>query len=247
VAREAGAHFHVDAAWAGPLLFSRRHRERLAGIELADSVTIDGHKQLYMPMGLGMCVLRDPLAAKAIEKQARYIARAGSVDLGKRALEGSRPGNAMYLHAALHVIGRDGYEALLDEGIRKTRYLADSIRARPEFELLQEPTINILVYRYVPEEFRRAAAACELSDADNLAIDDFNVRLQKAQRRAGHSFVSRTVISTTRCGTGSPTVALRAVIANPLTTESDIDAVLLDQLGIAARLAGRAPSRVTHN
>ena len=244
VAREAGAHFHVDAAWAGPLLFSRRHRQRLAGIELADSVTIDGHKQLYLPMGLGMCVLRDPRAAKAIEKQARYIARAGSVDLGKRALEGSRPGNALFLHAALHVIGREGYEALLDEGIRKTRYLADSIRARPEFELLQEPTINILVYRYVPEEFRRAAAACELSDADNRAVDDFNVRLQKAQRRAGRSFVSRTVIGTTRCGTKRPTVALRAVIANPLTTEADIDEVLLDQLGLASRLAGRAPARV---
>lgn len=239
VACEAGAHFHVDAAWAGPLLFSRRHKHQLAGIERADSVTVDGHKQLYLPMGLGMCILRDPRAAKVIEKQARYIVRAGSVDLGKRALEGSRSGAALFLHAALHVIGHSGYEILLDEGVRKTRYLADAILSRPEFELLLEPTINILVYRYLPEKYRSRAAACELSDADDKAIDDFNVRLQKAQRRAGYSFVSRTVINSTRCGTGRPVVALRAVIANPLTTEADIDEVLLDQLEIASRLSGR--------
>jgi len=236
VAREAGAHFHVDAAWAGPLLFSRRHKHQLAGIEHADSVTIDGHKQLYVPMGLGMCILRGPQLAKSIEKEARYIARPNSVDLGKRALEGSRPGTVLFLHAALHIIGHSGYEVLLDDGVRKTKYLAESILSRPEFELLLEPTINILVYRYLPERYRQRAASRELTDSDNQAIDDFNVRLQKAQREAGYSFVSRTVISSTRYGTGKPMVALRVVIANPLTTEADIDEVLLDQLEIAARL-----------
>ena len=236
VAGEAGVHFHVDAAWAGPLLFSRRHKHQLTGIEQADSVTIDGHKQFYVPMGLGMCIFRGPQLAKSIEKEARYIARPNSVDLGKRALEGSRPGTVLFLHAALHIIGHSGYEILLDEGIRKTRYLADTILSRPEFELLLEPTINILVYRYLPEQYRKLAASHLLSDSDNDAIDNFNVLLQKAQRQAGYSFVSRTVISSTRYGTGKPMVALRAVIANPLTTESDVDEVLLDQLGIALKL-----------
>jgi glutamate decarboxylase len=172
-----------------------------------------------------MCIFRAPQSAKAIEKEARYIARPNSVDLGKRALEGSRSGAVLFLHAALHLIGHCGYEELLDEGVRKTKYLADSILRRPEFELLQEPTINILVYRYLPERYRELA---ELSDADNQAIDDFNVRLQKAQRQAGYSFVSRTMVKSM--------VALRAVIANPLTTESDIDEVLLDQLQIASSL-----------
>ena len=228
IARDARTHFHVDAAWAGPLLFSRRHRHELEGIEHADTVTIDGHKQLYVPMGLGMCVFRAPQLAKAIEKEARYIARPNSVDLGKRALEGSRAGAVLFLNAALHLIGHNGYESLLDEGVRKTRYLANAILSRSEFELLQEPTINILVYRYLPERYR----GVELSEADNLAIDDFNVRLQKAQRQAGYSFVSRTVIKRS----GRPVVALRVVIANPLTTESDIDEVLLDQLRIASQI-----------
>lgn len=238
VACQVGTHFHVDAAWAGPVLFSRRYKHQLAGIEQADSVTIDGHKQLYLPMGLGMCIIRNPQLAKSIEKQARYILRPTSADLGKRALEGSRPSTVLFLHAALHIIGHSGYEILLDEGIRKTRYLADSILSRPEFELLQEPTINILVYRYLPQRYRQLAASGELSDSDNQIINEFNVRLQKSQREAGYSFVSRTVIRRNR--TGKSLVALRTVIANPVTTESDIEEVLLDQLEIASRLESKS-------
>jgi len=124
LAQEEGIHFHVDAAWGGPLLFSRRYKHLLSGIEQADSVTIDGHKQLYLPLGVGILVFRNPFLAQAIQKQARYIVRATSIDLGKRALEGSRPANALLLHAALHLVGPQGYEFLIDEGIRKTRYFA---------------------------------------------------------------------------------------------------------------------------
>ena len=104
IAREHQIYFHVDAAWGGPLLFSRLHKDKLNGIEMAHSVTIDGHKQLYLPMGLGMVLLRDPQSAKVIERNAQYIIRSGSHDLGKRALEGSRPAMALYLHASLSIL-----------------------------------------------------------------------------------------------------------------------------------------------
>ncbi|MHC5832804.1 MAG: pyridoxal-dependent decarboxylase, partial [Nostoc sp.] len=80
ITQEAHVHFHVDAAWGGPLIFSQQHRHKLAGIERADSVTIDGHKQLYLPIGIGMVFFRDPYKAEAIEKQASYTMRKGSFD-----------------------------------------------------------------------------------------------------------------------------------------------------------------------
>src|SRR5262249_8715809 len=58
IASREGIHFHVDAAWGGPLLFSARRRGMLAGIELADTVTIDGHKQMHLPIGTSMLLLR---------------------------------------------------------------------------------------------------------------------------------------------------------------------------------------------
>ncbi len=233
IAQDANVHFHVDAAWGGPLIFSEQHRHKLAGIEQADSVTIDGHKQLYLPMGIGMVFLRDPHLAKAIEKQASYTMREGSFDLGKRALEGSRPGMALFLHAGLNLIGLKGYEFLIDEGIRKTQYMAERIRAMPEFELLAEPDINLLIYRYIPESLRGLSSINQLSETDNQLIDQLNERLQKNQRQAGRTFISRTTKTTTCFGTEISILALRAVIANPLTTEDDIDAVLNDQIHIA--------------
>jgi putative pyridoxal-dependent aspartate 1-decarboxylase len=223
VAAQAGTAFHVDAAWAGPLVLSERHRAKLAGIDRADSVTIDGHKQLYLPMGLGMVLLRDPLAAAAIEKQAAYIIRAASADLGRRSLEGSRPAASVLLHAGLQLLGRAGYAALLDRGIALARAFVAELSARPGFELLGEPDCNIVTYRLHPPEL----------DAQRPeALDALNRWIQDTQRDRGRAFVSRTTLS--HLG-DTPVVALRAVLANPRTTLDDLRQVLGEQAELAAQ------------
>ncbi len=236
IAQENNIHFHVDAAWGGPVIFSRKHKHKLAGIEKADSVTIDGHKQLYLPMGIGMVFFRDPHLASSIEKQASYTMRKGSFDLGKRSLEGSRPGMALFLHAGLKLIGLSGYEFLIDEGIRKTQYMAARISAMPEFELLAEPDTNLLIYRYIPEQFREVVTNKQLSETENRFINNFNEHLQKIQRQIGRTFISRTTKTTISLDKEISVIAMRAVIANPLTTETDIDAVLNDQVQIASEI-----------
>ncbi|MDZ8261483.1 pyridoxal-dependent aspartate 1-decarboxylase PanP [Nostoc sp. ChiQUE01b] len=237
IAQENNIHFHVDAAWGGPVIFSRKHQHKLAGIEKADSVTIDGHKQLYLPMGIGIVFFRDPHLASSIEKQASYTMRKGSFDLGKRSLEGSRPGMALFLHAGLKLIGLNGYEFLIDEGIRKTQYMAARVSAIPEFELLAEPDTNLLIYRYIPEQFREIVANKQLSETDNQLINNFNECLQKMQRQIGRTFISRTTKTTISLDKEISVIAMRAVIANPLTTEADIDAVLNDQIQIASGIS----------
>ncbi|MGF1938037.1 MAG: pyridoxal-dependent aspartate 1-decarboxylase PanP [Nostoc sp. ChiQUE02] len=237
IAQGANIHFHVDAAWGGPLIFSEQHRQKLVGIERADSVTIDGHKQLYLPMGIGMVFMREPYLASSIEKNASYTMRKGSFDLGKRALEGSRAGMALFLHAGLHLIGLKGYEFLIDAGIEKTQYMAARISTMSEFELLSQPDINLLLYRYIPESFRELAVKKQLTETDNQQINIFNERLQKTQRQAGRTFISRTTKTITCLAEEISVTALRAVIANPLTTQDDIDAVLNDQIQIALDLS----------
>ncbi len=230
VAEAHDIHFHVDAAWGGPLLFSDTHAGLLAGIERADTVTICGHKQLYLPQGISMVLCRDPQAIYHIKAMARYQARAESYDLGKHSPEGSRPAMSLYLHAALALLGRRGYAHLIDEGIRKARLFADLVEAHQAFELIEPPQTNIVVYRYIPEELRAKVATGALTREDQYVINCINEVLQDQAFTGGHSFISRTTLGHGRHGGHEPFVVLRAVLANPLTSEDDLRAVLADQV-----------------
>ena len=234
LAVELGCHFHVDAAWGGPTLFSETHRWRLRGIERADSVTIDAHKQLYVPMGAGMVLFKDPAALSSIEHHAAYILRRGAKDLGSHTLEGSRPGKAMLVHAGLSIIGRRGYELLIDQGIERAQRFADCIIAHEDFELVTAPELNILTYRYNPAWLQKV-----LDQANADKVNEINILLnqviriiQKNQREAGETFVSRTTLKPA-CYRGVTITVFRVVLANPLTTDEILATVLKEQCQLA--------------
>ena len=234
IARDYGAYFHVDAAWGGPTLMSETHRHLLKGIDRADSVTIDAHKQLYVPMGAGMVVFKNPTTLSAIEHHAEYILRAGSKDLGQYSLEGSRPGMAMLVHAAFHIIGRKGYEILLDENVKKARLFADMIKSHSDFELIDYPELNILNYRYVPKAVQSKLAKSSPNEQEriNLILDQVTKRLQKQQRAAGKTFVSRTRFSIYRYNR-TPLNVFRVVMGNPMTTVETLESILAEQAELA--------------
>ncbi len=248
LAGELKIHFHVDAAWGGPVLFSERYRSLLKGIELADSVTIDAHKQLYVPMGAGMAIFKDESALTHIEHHANYIIRYGSRDIGKHTLEGSRPGMAMLVHSGLRIIGRKGYELLIDLGIGKAGQFAKMIQAAPDFELISEPELNILTYRWVPETIRKQLAGAKKEQADviNVILNELTEQIQKMQRAKGQSFVSRTRFACHHQHHALLNV-FRVVLANPLTTRQILGEILEEQReygkicletdGLGARLA----------
>ncbi|HJS14500.1 MAG TPA: putative pyridoxal-dependent aspartate 1-decarboxylase [Rheinheimera sp.] len=235
LAAELGCHFHVDAAWGGATLLSDKYRHLLSGIERADSVTIDAHKQMYVPMGAGMVVFKHPSSAHAIEHHAEYILRKGSKDLGSQTLEGSRPGMAMLVHACLQVIGRQGYEILINRSLDKARYFAGLIKDHAEFELITEPELCLLTYRYVPAEVQRAmaVASAEKLHKFNELLNGLTRFIQKTQREEGRSFVSRTRIKPERYQR-QDTVVFRVVLANPLTTDQILFDVLEEQQQVAA-------------
>jgi glutamate decarboxylase len=234
VAAEIGCHFHVDAAWGGATLFSRKYRHILNGMERADSVTIDAHKQLYVPMGAGLVMFKDPTALASIQHHAEYIIRKGSKDLGSHTLEGSRPGMALLVHSGLHIIGRSGYEILIDQGIEKARDFAGMIRADDHFELISEPELNILTYRYVPPFVKQKLAHATPAEIDTITdlLNRLTRLIQKTQRARGKSFVSRTRI-TPMAYQGRLTTVFRVVLANPLTNHQILRDVLAEQKVIA--------------
>jgi glutamate decarboxylase len=232
-AKELDCWFHVDAAWGGATLFSERYRSKLAGIEKADSVTIDAHKQMYVPMGAGMALFKDPKHSNAVRHHAQYILREGSKDLGATTLEGSRNGMAMMVYSSLHIFGRRGYELLINKCIELALEFASMIEAHPDFELMTQPTLSLLTYRLRPRNLVNLAKMPESEfKGINQELDSLTVAVQKQQREAGKSFVSRTRIEIERYNDEVITV-FRVVLANPLTTKEHLASILEEQLEIA--------------
>lgn len=243
VARRAGAHFHVDAAWGGPTLFSRRYRGLLRGIELADSVTIDAHKQLYVPVGAGIVLFKDVEALSSVEHHANYVIRRGSRDIGKHTLEGSRSGMAMLVHSALSIIGQRGYELLIELGIERAREFANLIAEQPDFELVTPPVLNLLTYRYVPAALRQRllSGSTEERAAANDSLSSLTESIQKEQRAHGKTFVSRTRLRSAAQG-GQLVTVFRVVLANPLTTREILAGILEEQRSYGERLFETEPA-----
>lgn len=233
LAREFGTWLHVDAAWGGGLIFGPAVRATLLrGIELADSITVDAHKQLLTPIGLGIVLYRSPTAALATAKSASYIIRPDSHDLGRYTLEGSRPASAYFLHMNLLVLGARMLGQLVDRKLRVSRALAHAIERAPDFELLVAPEADILLFRHVPAGLAAgltAPSASAAREAAENALDDVQRRVQDALKDAGRTFLSRTALLDPRVerAGGTPTVFLRAVV-NVQSSQADALAVLDD-------------------
>ena len=235
IAQNYHSHFHVDAAWGGATLFSDKYRSLLKGIERADSVTIDAHKQMYTPMGVGMVLFKEPIIGSLIQYNAEYIIREGSADLGRHSLEGSRPAMSLFLYSSLKIIGQQGYEFLINRSIEMARTFASLIDMNEDFELITEPELCILTYRYVPNHISRFLLDCDAQKwyQVNTVLNQLTVEIQERLCSSGRSFVSRTILSNTRY-TDQKICVFRVVLANPLTSNNNLHEILEEQ-----RLIGR--------
>ena len=224
------AHFHVDAAWGGPTLFSKKYRHLLKGIQQADSVTVDGHKQFYMPMSCGMLYLKDPKTLDVIAYHANYVNRRGAVDLGIKTLSGSWEANSLILDSALKIMGANGYALLIDHGIDTAASFAKEIKRRKLFELWTAPVLNILTYRVCPPAIQKKLEKAneEQRRKINEKLNTVNRRLQQIQREAGYSFVSRTTLLQDN-NPDDAIVVLRSVIMNPMTNIEILNEILDEQ------------------
>jgi putative pyridoxal-dependent aspartate 1-decarboxylase len=225
IALEHKIHFHVDAAFGGAFILSS-YKNKLKGIEYADSVTICGHKQLYTPVGCSLILFKSPYLVKFSEHNARYQARKGSSDLGKFTNEGTRPFTALTLDAVrkLHVDG--GYKEVLDSLVDKTNWMYRFLKQYDFIEVYAPPTLNILLYRYIPENLLIKHKSNLLTEEEHQLINRVNEELQQIQFQEGKFFVSQTRL---KIESGVEKVWLRVVLMNPFTSKQDIQAVILNQ------------------
>lgn len=236
-------HLHVDAAWGGPLLLVDKYRHLFQGIELADTVAFDSHKLLYSPLSMGMVLFRSRKASHFLMHTSNYIIREDSVDQGRFTIEGSRPFACLKPWVTLKLFGRDGFQVLFDHAHDLTSALRSLVEAHENFEQMNYPELFIFNYRFVPskvramlDELQHEIEGGDISRVDwalarmkkiNHVLNQMNVELHRAIRQEDNSFVSRTMLESTRYAP-QKIVVLRAVVINPLTTP-EILAEIIDE------------------
>jgi len=243
IARDLGAHFHVDAAWGGGALLMDGARDMMKGIEKADSVTMDAHKLLYAPNSMGICVFKDIDDSRNLYHTSNYIIREGSVDLGRFTMEGSRSFSCLKPWAAVKIIGRHGYKLIFDHARELQKTFVEFIERDTLFELMNKPELFIINYRFVPEEFRTLLKSLmknprrnsDRITAINKVINALNIELHKTIRDHDMSFVSRTRLESTRYAPRK-IVVLRAITINPNTERYMLRQILNEHRNMGIRL-----------
>ena len=233
VARKMGIHFHVDAAFGGAFILSDVHAPKLKGIEKADTVSLCGHKNLYMPIGTSMLLCANPQLLEASEINSSYQARKMSVDLGKYTIEGTRKFSSFVIGNIIEKWGKGVFEEVLNNNVTTAQRFANLLHS-DNFELYKEPVLNIVLYRFIPTHLSDAAQNSNLSDADNEEINQLNEQLQQIQFEHGSSFVSHTKLK--KMAQKPAQVWLRAVFMNPFTTPKDLTEIIQEQLEIGQSL-----------
>src|SRR5512145_3138166 len=243
IAHELGAHFHVDAAWGGGALLMDGAPGIMPGIEKADSVTMDGHKLLYVPNSLGICVFRNVDDSRFLYHTSNYIIRKGSVDQGRFTIEGSRPFACLKPWAAIKIFGKTGYKLLFNHARDLQNTFVRFIERDPLFELMNQPELFIINYRFIPEELRSLLDKLMKNSKKNSAritavnklINDLNIELHKTIRDHDMSFVSRTQLESTRYAPRK-IVVLRAITINPNTERNMLKQILKEHRSIGIKL-----------
>ncbi|MFJ4199180.1 pyridoxal phosphate-dependent decarboxylase family protein [Streptomyces sviceus] len=149
---QRGARLHIDAAYGGGLLLSTRHRDKLTGIDSADTVTLDLHKLGWQPVAAGLLAVRDAQDLAALTQRADYLnadddTEAGLPDLLGRSLRTTRRPDILKVAVTLKTLGRTGLGALVDQVCERAREFAQLVHDHPGFELHEPPTISTVLFR----------------------------------------------------------------------------------------------------
>lgn len=208
--RDHGLWLHVDGAHGASFLLSPRHRDRLRGIERADSVVWDAHKMMGLPALVTGVLFRDGARARTTFAQdASYLfqdAAAPWWNLGQRTLECTKRGMGVSLYVTLAVLGEDWARTYVERCAALARELAERVAAAPDFQLAVPPEANIVCFRLRP------------ADVPDAALDALQERVRQTMLRQGEFYLVQT-----RLPAG---LFLRCCLMNPRTTPADLDRLL---------------------
>jgi len=146
--------FHVDGAYGAFFVLTQRGRETLRGIERADSVVLDPHKTLFHPYGTGALVVKNAEQLRAAHSMhASYLPQFQQeeqlIDFAEISPELSRDFRGLRVWLPLKIFGIEPFRQLLDEKLDLTRWATEELRKIDGIEIVAEPQLSIVAFRFV--------------------------------------------------------------------------------------------------
>jgi aromatic-L-amino-acid decarboxylase len=212
VCRERNIWLHVDGAYGAFACLSERGRQTLAGMELADSITLDPHKWLYQPVELGALLVRDGSALRrGFEISPEFLkdveAADGEVNFSDRGLQLTRSCRALKLWISLRYFGVSAFRSAIDNCLDLALHAQDRIESSPELELMSQASLGVVTFRRHP------------SDVDDEAIlERINASIAERIERGGEVFISTARVR--------GRYVLRLCILNHSTSQAEVDRAL---------------------
>src|SRR5262245_48646705 len=215
VCRDRDLWLHVDGAYGAAAVLSERYRDRLRGLALADSVALDPHKWLYVPVEAGLVLVRDGAHLRsAFSLVPPYLRTDGDPHgvggppwFSEFGFQQSRGFRALKVWMKLKYYGAVGYARAIAQDLRLASYLADRVNADADLELMAPPSLSVVCFRVVP--------AGVVGDE---RLNELNKHVLERLQLGGRAFLSSTLLR--------GRFVLRACIVNPLSAQGDVDAML---------------------
>jgi aromatic-L-amino-acid/L-tryptophan decarboxylase len=224
-----GLRLHVDAAYGGFAALTAKGRAALAGIDRADSVTLDPHKWLYQPMECGCVLIRDgarlerTFAIHPDYLDSDAAQGAGEVNFADRGLQLSRGFRALKVWVTVQTFGLAAFRAAIQRNLELAEYAETLIRSHAELTLMAPATLGIVC-------FRREWPGCDEAETERRGT-----ALAEDLERGGTALVSTTRLASRH--------AIRLCILNPTSSEEHVRRVIEHFAGAPAPAAGSSGSR----
>jgi glutamate/tyrosine decarboxylase-like PLP-dependent enzyme len=203
LAAREGLWLHVDGAYGAPARLTPAGRDRLTGIERADSLVLDPHKWLFQPYEIGCLLVRAPgLLERAFALDGAYLRDTGGgvVEFRDRGPQLTRSARALKLWLSLRVFGLEAFRVAIARGIALAEHAEATLRARDGWEIVAPASLAIVC-------FRRSGADDQATDA-----------MVRAAVADGFTAPSTTVLA--------GRTAARLCTINPRTSEHDVEATI---------------------
>ncbi|WP_344443930.1 pyridoxal phosphate-dependent decarboxylase family protein [Kitasatospora nipponensis] len=240
LAQEYGAWLHVDAAYGGGALLSRRLAPLLDGIALADSVSLDWHKLGWQPVAAGVFLVRRAETYASLARRAVYLnpaddEKAGYPSLLGYSLRTTRRADAFKIAVTLRTLGRAGLGELVDRCHALAGFAAGAVEARPALELHAEPLLTTVLFRCLPGD--------AATRSDPAAVDRFNAVLRRRLLAEGRAVLGRTELPAPEGEVTAGLVRLKLTLLNPHTTEADVERLLDEVVRTGRRIEQEGPGQ----